>query len=213
MVKAYIDPALGVLRAQLRKKYPGVVIYWIGDDDHKGRVSDHNPEADGSVDAIDIMIGPHFTKRDAQNLFTVLHEHMDWRLANVIYDRHIFSTTVHPGVIRNFDGDPHTDHIHISRNDKSEKNTDPWIIESEARHMEMSKIICSLPVLKKGDRDPIENTRHVWRLQRILGVTDDGVYGNETEAALDRWDIDGRPNNTVNAAAWWALYGLRAPDA
>lgn len=214
MVAAYIDPALDVLRRQLWVRYPGVTIYWIGDKSHQGRPSDHNPEADGSVDAIDVMLGEHFTHRDAQNLFTVLHENTDWRLAYVIYDRHIFSSTVHPWVIRNYTGDdPHTNHIHISRNDKQESNRDRWVIESEARHVEMAKIIAKLPILKKGDRDPIEGVRAVWRLQRILGVKDDGWYGDDTEAALDRWEIPGRPNNTVNAAAWWSLYGLRDPEA
>lgn len=212
MVKAYLDPSLDVLRDQLRAKYPGVVIYWIGDEEHRQRKSDHNPEADGSVDAIDVMIGPHFSKTQAQNLFNTLHEWMDYRIANVIFDRHIFSTTVHPGIIRNFDGDPHTDHVHISRNDIDESSRKKWQLETRQRHVEYEDVKGKWPVLHKGDVDPIDDVRHVWRLQRALGFPPeqcDGVYGPKTEARLDDWEIPGRPKNRVNREAWAALTGLR----
>jgi hypothetical protein len=71
-----------VLTDDVKQRHPGVVIYGIGDDAHKKRRSGHNeddtpgslPEredADNKPEhrAIDIMIGPKFTKTQAKKPF------------------------------------------------------------------------------------------------------------------------------------------------
>jgi N-acetyl-anhydromuramyl-L-alanine amidase AmpD len=47
----------------------------------------------------------------------------------------------------------------------------------------------------------------VWRLQRMLGVTPDGVYGDETAGALKKYMGSG-DGKSVGMAEWVKLYGL-----
>lgn len=188
MVAPYIDPALDVLRNQIKAQHPGVVIYWIGDPAHATRKSDHNPEADGSVDAIDIMVGPHFSKAQAQTLVNVLVRVRDWRLSYIIWNGHIWNPTqgwrVYTGT------DKHTDHIHISRNDSQEHNKERWVISAAPRKVMMIEFNVKVPILQEGDDD---NTRDgydmIRRIQRQCGFTGkdvDGVWGPATTAAIKR---------------------------
>lgn len=127
MPDAYLDKGLDVLRAYLRAKHPGIVIGWIGDPAHQSGTSDHNPEADGSVDAIDPMIGPSFTFAECQEFIDDLVATRDPRLAYVIWNKRIISSTISPWTWRAYTGDdPHTGHAHISVNDKHENDTSDW---------------------------------------------------------------------------------------
>jgi GH25 family lysozyme M1 (1,4-beta-N-acetylmuramidase)/peptidoglycan hydrolase-like protein with peptidoglycan-binding domain len=68
-----------------------------------------------------------------------------------------------------------------------------------------------LPILKYGDDDSDNvdgsGTYYVTRLQRALGVTDDGDYGPETAAAVKK--LQGGDGKTVDLSLWARLYGFR----
>lgn len=127
--KWHLDKGLGTLKRQYEDAYPGIVIGTIGDTAHQNEPSDHNPEEDGSVDAIDPMIGPHFTTADAEREVDALVKSRDRRIAYIIWDRRIISSTVSPWKWRRYTrSDPHTGHFHLSVNDKHETDGSPWKI-------------------------------------------------------------------------------------
>lgn len=184
----YIDPALGVLRSQLRAKYPGVVIYWIGDPAHQGRPSDHNPEADGSVDAIDVMVGPHFSESQADELVNTLVHFHDWRISYIIWKRRIWKYSTG---WKTYNGsDPHTNHIHISRNDVQENNTNPWSLVIPRRVVKVFEFTVKMPEYKQGDNDDdFPGYNMIARIQKLCGFTGkdvDGDWGPKTTEGIER---------------------------
>lgn len=119
----YLDRGLTVLVTQLKQEHPGIVIGSIGDASHQidNPTSDHNPEKDGSVDAIDPMIGPNYTAVDAQRDVDALIRSRDPRILNLIWHGRIISSEVRPWVWRIYGGeDGHYNHWHLSVNDKFE---------------------------------------------------------------------------------------------
>lgn len=204
----YVDKGLAQLNVQMRKRYPGIVIGTIGDKNHKPP-SQHIPEADGSVDACDYMIGAKFPPAEAARLFRTLRAGRDRRILYAIYDRKIFSSVTQPWKLRDYQGDdPHTGHLHLSVNDLHEQDGSPWRLE--ARTVVMTNIVGSLPVLKYGDDD--DDLGHAWvrRVQLLRGLTPDGIYGPKTAAAIrqlmSRHGDDGR---TVDATVWAWLLALQ----
>lgn len=121
----YPDRGLGTLIAQWREEHPGAVVGTIGNEAHQAGTSDHNPEADGSVDAGDFMPGAGVTQDDLDQLAETLRTHRDPRIAYVIRRQRIFSSTVQPWVWRPYDGDYHS-HTHVSVNDRHENDTSLW---------------------------------------------------------------------------------------
>lgn len=202
----YVDKGLAQLNKQLRKRYPGIVIGTIGDKHHKPP-SQHVPEADGSVDASDYMIGHYFPRREADRTFRALLRNRDPRLLYVIYDRKIFSSVVQPFRVRDYDGDdPHTGHMHVSVNDLHERDGSPWKLE--ARKVTMTDLDGQLPVLKFGDDD--DDLGHAWvrRVQLLRGITPDGIYGMQTAAAVKKL-MNGGDGRTVGAREWAWLLALQ----
>lgn len=134
---------LQTLTDQLKAKYKGVVIYGVGDDAHKTRISDHNeddtpgvraeqPDEDNIPEhrAIDVMIGEAFDRQDAQELFEELTTNStnQHRLTYVIYNRKIRSKS-NNWVEREYDGsDPHTSHVHVSGLAAQDENTTPFTL-------------------------------------------------------------------------------------
>ena len=148
MAEWYVDKGLATLVTQLKKRFPGIVIGTIGDPAHSSRDSDHNPEEDGSVDAADPMLGKSFTEKDAEWLWNTLRRYRDKRIAYIIWNRQIVSSTVQPWVVRKYTGsDPHTGHLHISVNDKHETDGSEWKLEEEKSMaaVEMSTVITLSP--------------------------------------------------------------------
>jgi len=129
------------LDRQIKARYPGVVIGWIGDAAHAQTVSDHNPDDTPGVQAaqtdsdnlqevraLDVMIGPAFSVDQAETLtddLTVRREN-EARLLYVIWDGQIW--TDDRGWHRYDGSDPHTNHVHISGRAGDDANTAPWAI-------------------------------------------------------------------------------------
>lgn len=205
----YVDKGLAKLISQLKEKFPGIVIGTIGDENHQGTTSDHNPEADGSVDAADPMLGKSFDKNDAEWLWATLRQYRDERIAYIIWNGQIVSSTVEPWKVRKYTGsDPHTGHLHISVNDKHENDTREWQLAGKKYTM-LNLGDVALPALKYGMSDAdYDGWNVIKRMQRILKVDDDGVYGPQTRDALKNWfdgEVDGK---SVDATMWKSLYGI-----
>jgi peptidoglycan hydrolase-like protein with peptidoglycan-binding domain len=133
---------LQVLTDQIKTDNPGVVIYGIGDAAHKLEISDHNEDdtpgskaeqsdSDNNPEhrAIDVMIGPNFSKAAATNLKNqlVTREANKARLKYVILFNKIYSAK------RNFAEADYTgeyhNHVHVSANAADDENETPWDLD------------------------------------------------------------------------------------
>ncbi len=104
----------------------------IGDAAHAAGSSDHNPESDGTVDAIDVTHDPAHGA-DMHQYAEALRASRDSRIKYVIFDRRIFSSTTSPWAWRPYSGpSPHEEHMHISVNDSNQDDTRPWAMPSAA---------------------------------------------------------------------------------
>ena len=106
----------------------------IGDEAHRNRKSDHNPNEDGVVTAMDITHDPSHGV-DAGELAEMLRGSQDRRIKYVISNSRIFSSEKSPWQWRPYSGpNAHTKHVHVSV--MGEKalydNTQPWPIEKVA---------------------------------------------------------------------------------
>src|SRR5690349_11987423 len=119
----YLVKALVTLRSQIDKMAPKrskASDGWIGDTKHAARKSQHNPDADGSVDAVDITHDPK-NGMDAAVVTEAIRKSKDKRIGYVIYNGRIFSGTggKQPFVWRPYTGsNKHTKHMHIDVIDK-----------------------------------------------------------------------------------------------
>lgn len=107
----------------------------IGDESHRNRKSDHNPNADGVVTAMDITHDPSHGM-DAGHLAEALRLSEDPRIKYVISNRRIFSSKISPWQWRPYNGaNAHTHHVHISVDaDKAlYDDTRPWQVDGVAR--------------------------------------------------------------------------------
>jgi len=113
-----VSPILVPLITEVKTHNPGMTVFTIGDTAHQQEESDHNPDEWEFVCAGDFMIGDAFTVTEAEFLFSrivIMIRAGDKRCAYAIWDKHIVSSTVSPGVVRAYTGDdPHTNHVHVS---------------------------------------------------------------------------------------------------
>lgn len=211
MATWHVDKGLARLISEWKAAHPGAVVYTIGDDDHKGGPSDHNPEADGSVDAADFMPDRGgVTMADLWELRDGLVRSRDRRFLYAIIGQEIVSSVVAPWTPRPYGGKRHA-HLHVSVNDKYESDGSDWKWETMAgREYTFTEMDVRLPNLMVGDEDTV--TSYISRAQRILKVEDDGVYGPDTAAAVKKW-MTGKTATTTNGTKigepeWRSLYAL-----
>lgn len=193
---AFLAANLATLRQEINARWPGrdkSSDGWIGDAAHQQRKSDHNPDSNGMVHAIDVDkdgIDPNFlVKRAIQNP-TVRY---------VIFNRTIWSRT-HGFKPRKYTGDnPHTKHVHISglRGAQFEGNRSSWGIASGSVAPPPVPVPVPLPPKpgKPGSRSlqlqqPRMRGDDVSFVQRFIGPREagkaDGVFGPDTQAGV-RW--------------------------
>lgn len=119
-----LHPALVKLREQIDARYPArskASDGAIGDQAHANRKSDHNPDARGVVNAIDITHDPAHGF-NAATFAEALRRSQDPRIKYVIFNSRIFSSTVRPWEWRKYNGAPHDHHVHVSVGG----NEPPW---------------------------------------------------------------------------------------
>jgi len=107
----------------------------IGDASHQARNSDHNPNADGVVTALDITNDPAHGV-DAPALGEMLRLSEDERIKYVISNARIFSSKISPWKWRPYSGpNAHTEHIHISvvGDEPEYDDPSPWQIDTVAK--------------------------------------------------------------------------------
>lgn len=102
--------ALEDLRAEVLERWPGTTVWTIGDQDHASRASDHNPNQEDVVCAVDVL-----GREKAHTIWHHLLDRRDHRTKYMIFDRQIVSSTRSPWQVRRYGGrNPHSDHIHVS---------------------------------------------------------------------------------------------------
>ncbi len=123
--------SLGTLRDQINAAHPsrskgddGT----IGDARHQAEHSEHNPDKNGVVRAIDISNDPAH-RADSDVMAKAIVASRDRRILYMISHRKICSSVVSPWVWRPYSGsDPHTGHFHLSvvEDPKLYDSTAPW---------------------------------------------------------------------------------------
>jgi hypothetical protein len=123
--------ALAMLRIQVNALAPKRSKEWdgsIGDTAHSARKSDHNPDEQGVVHAIDITHDPA-GGCDVDALAETIRASADRRVKYLIRNRRICSSTVAAWQWRPYDGpNPHDHHLHISVTDIGADDPRPWNI-------------------------------------------------------------------------------------
>jgi hypothetical protein len=180
------------LRAQVNKEYPSRSKNSdgsIGDESHSARTSDHNPDDNGVVRAIDITHDPK-GGFDSYAFADMLLKRQDPRLKYVISNRRIGSGPAgpSPGAWRKYTGaNPHDHHCHISVvADSRGDDTKEWDIDGSAKPTAGAAAAYVDPpvTLRKGDQGP-----EVMNMQTRLNLYGakllvDGDFGSITEGAL-----------------------------
>src|SRR5215510_523751 len=187
----------------------------IGDEAHRHRNSDHNPQvSDGSmgvVTALDITHDPA-AGFDAGAFAESLRQAKDDRIKYVIFNGRIFSSTQSPWVWRDRNQGPgdHSEHVHVSvvADPARFDDTRPWPFDASGAGA--GQVTVFRPKLKLGDSGPA-----VVDLQRLLGITTDGEFGPETDKAVRDFQasrnlvVDG----IVGSHTWGALTASSADVA
>jgi peptidoglycan hydrolase-like protein with peptidoglycan-binding domain len=196
------------LTNDIKRRYPGVVVYGVGDDAHKTRYSDHNEDdtpgslaAQSDADnvpehrAIDVMQGPNLSDAQCDQLVAnlVSDPASQRRLMYIISDGSIWSRkngwTKTP-----YDGsDSHSGHAHISGDAKDDENDAPWPAVDKVAPDPTPQPPTST-VVKKGDsgvtvshiQQFLRNNFPVYRnyvgVKRGQLLVVDGDFGDQTEA-------------------------------
>lgn len=187
--------SLQTLQGELNDAYPDRTLpdWDIGDASHQASASDHNPNPQGVVCAIDIRDGGIDLREVANHLKVFNHKAVKF----VIYSGEIWSKARNNEGWRNYFGsNPHNDHIHVSVGVGSEgystgpyDDTSTWGISSLDGGIE--NMILGL---KHGDKNRrVKVLQHGLRragYAHLLGNTGkykdgvDGHYWDKTEAAV-----------------------------
>lgn len=125
--------SLEVLRYQINSAYPGrnkASDGLIGDAAHAKSKSEHNPDANGVVRALDITHDPA-KGVDCGRIIEAMVASRDPRILYVIWNRRICSSEVQPWVWRAYSGkNKHDKHFHVSvvASPALYDNEAPWAI-------------------------------------------------------------------------------------
>ena len=201
--------SLDQLRSQVNLRWPGRSKQsdgTIGNAEHSSRTSDHNPNNDRVVCALDLTHDPR-SGCDSYALAAALVASRDPRVKYIISNGQIASGSAQstPAWIwRAYTGkNRHDHHVHISvKADQAHyDNVDPW-------EFDLNKVNMATPVpyvrppatLREGMQG-----QDVKRLQTMLGISDDGHFGPKTRDAVKAIQkIKGLVEDGVAGPATWA---------
>lgn len=180
--------SLETLRAQINNEWPNrskVSDGTIGDARHSARKSDHNPNRNGVVCALDITKdlekGP-----DLHKLLPSLL--LDARTKYIIFDRKIYNPSIQKGAARAYRGsNAHTQHLHISVKPTKIHYDDPspWNVAGATilKFPEMPRKPRQL--LKRGmTGGDIPVAQDLLKKLGYYNDLVDGIFGKNTDAAV-----------------------------
>ena len=213
--------ALETLRAEVEERWPGTVIWALGDAAHAARASDHNPGDDPATPGNDVVVTAIDIVSDHAS---VVWDHLlatkDDRVEYIIHKGHKSGTEWGWGVSAYTGPNPHDGHIHVSvgrGTDGHPTRADlyddpaPWGI-SDAKPAPKPKpkpkptdwtteVIMSLPTLRKGDEGP--DVRRLQGLCHAAGQVRsaiDGDFGSKTERDVKAFQKANRTKNSITAS-------------
>lgn len=205
---ARITKSLDKLRSQVNELAPKrskASDGWLGDAKHSMRKSDHNPEPDGTVDALDITHDPK-NGVDIQRLCDAIIASKDRRVSYLICNGKIISgnSGPKPWVKRPYSGaNKHDKHLHVSVLDAYQDDTAPWGIGVAFKAAPPPRA----PAAPKAeaprpkpediyDGKVHEEVRQVQQRLNDLGYpevgTVDGRWGGKTEATILAFQNDNK---------------------
>lgn len=173
---------------------------WIGDAAHAARKSEHNPDTDGSVDAVDITHDPRHGC-DAQRLADAIVASRDRRVKTLIHNGRIL-TPAKGWAWRKYNGrNKHTQHLHIDVIDLHQDDATAWNINAAFGKPTAAPVVAKQPkpagnltkpqvdsVLKRGAKGDF-----VKELQQNLNklgygpLKEDSSFGLATEKAVKQF--------------------------
>jgi peptidoglycan hydrolase-like protein with peptidoglycan-binding domain len=210
-----VAPALERLHGQLNAHAPqrskasdGA----IGDTAHAARTSDHNPwfclAGQRYVTARDWTHDPR-GGLDCAQLAAALRDGRDRRVKYVIWREQIMAgfSGPAPWTWRPYTGsNPHDKHLHLSvvADARALTNID-WILPGlSAVGSTPQRLTTVRPTVRRGDAGAL-----VALMQRFLGLPEDGVFGEHTEAAVRRYQaMRGLGVDGVCGPRTWTEMGL-----
>jgi Putative peptidoglycan binding domain len=151
---------------------------WIGDAAHRARKSEHNPDPNGVVRALDITNDPAHGV-NSQDLAEQLRQSKDPRILYLISNRRIAASGVDPWIWRPYSGsNPHDHHMHISVVEDPARYdaTNPWPVHLTTGSAGAGTASPSRPRIKQGDSDTA-----VAEAQRLLGINVTGTFDLATD--------------------------------
>lgn len=179
-------PALTTLRSQINAKWPNrdkTSDGWIGDTSHSRRVSDHNPDQNGWVHAIDV-------DKDGIDPMSLIPQLIrDPRVSYVIFNHRIYSRVRH-FIPATYTGvNPHEHHVHISAlHGPPAMDGGNWAIGGPS----VPVTLATSPVaLVTPISTAVVKTAGVPALQTVLnslgaGLVVDGIWGPKGKAAASQ---------------------------
>jgi hypothetical protein len=185
--------SLRQLQRELDARFPSRLKpdWTIGDVAHQKRASDHNPNPQGVVCAIDVR---------SREVAALVAEHIrrtrDPRIKYVIHDSRIFSSYDHVNgkayTWRPFGGNPHTDHAHISvGRGRDGQSTNPDLYDSEATWNFVALSKEKEQMLTRGSKGNAvalhQRALLAWKADALPQWGADADFGAETETAVKRY--------------------------
>ena len=145
MTAPYLAPSLAVLRAEINARWPRrdhTSDGWIGDQRHQATTSDHNPNARGSVDALDV----DEDGIDFAVVFAAIRLHPSARY--VIYERRLYHRLRGWRSEPYYGVNPHDHHFHLSIDQtvRAEQDRRPWgLLEDDMDPQEIAAAVWQHP--------------------------------------------------------------------
>jgi len=154
-----LAPSLVVLAHQVEQEWPArhAADGTLGNLEHSARKSDHNPDANAVVHAIDVG---EVTEDDAFQLAEALRLSRDERIKYVIHERRMYSFYERNGIApftwRYYDGpNGHWSHVHVSSRTEYDYITRPWDLGGDTMPLnQLQRTIVDLAFAHGAEGDP-----------------------------------------------------------
>lgn len=186
------------LTNDFKARHSGVVVYGVGDDAHKLRVSDHNEDdtagsraAQSDADttpehrAIDVMLGPAISESQLQAAINEIlaSQRLKARLKYINFKNWQWSRS-NGWVRRDNSDDPHPTHAHFSGDAANDDDASGWLSQGGEEVLKATK------GMGQNGSPPHDNVMYLQRLMNCLIEGDprlaehplnvDGNYGGQT---------------------------------